>query len=112
MPDYRPPRGWGMAACAVLAAPALALGAWVAGTYGLNPLELVWTMVLSIAGGLASPVSWLLWSLAAGAVAAGVAVAWRGRAHAGDDDVEITMRGPVSYAGPGSLGGVESALRR
>lgn len=112
MPEYRPPRGWGVAIGAVLAAPAAALGAWVAGTYGLNPLELAWTMLLSVAGGLASPVSWLLWSLAAGAVVSGVAVAWRGRAHAGDDDMEITMRGPVSYAGPGSLGGVESALRR
>jgi hypothetical protein len=25
---------------------------------------------------------------------------------------EITIRGPLSYAGPGSLGGTESALRR
>jgi hypothetical protein len=25
---------------------------------------------------------------------------------------QITVRGPVSYAGPGSLGGTESALRR
>jgi hypothetical protein len=28
------------------------------------------------------------------------------------DEVEITIRGPLSYAGPGSLGGTESALRR
>jgi hypothetical protein len=28
------------------------------------------------------------------------------------DDFEITIRGPMSYAGPGSLGGTESALRR
>jgi hypothetical protein len=26
--------------------------------------------------------------------------------------VEVTIRGPLSYAGPGSLGGTESALRR
>jgi hypothetical protein len=25
---------------------------------------------------------------------------------------DVTVRGPVSYAGPGSLGGTESALRR
>jgi hypothetical protein len=112
MPEYRPPRGWGVALCAVLAAPAAALGAWVAATYGLNPAELAWTALLSVAGGHASPVSWLLWSVAAGAVVSGIAIAWRGREHAGDDDVAITMRGPVSYAGPGSLGGVESALRR
>jgi hypothetical protein len=29
-----------------------------------------------------------------------------------DDSTEITIRGPAYYAGPGSLGGTESALRR
>jgi hypothetical protein len=48
----------------------------------------------------------------AGALACGIAVAWRGRARAGDDDLEIRSRGPITYAGPGSLGAVESALRR
>jgi hypothetical protein len=28
------------------------------------------------------------------------------------DVTEVTIRGPRSYAGPGSLGGTESALRR
>lgn len=112
MPEFRPPRAWGLALCAVVAAPAVALGAWVASTFGLDPVELVWTALLSVAGGHASPVGWALWSVAAGAAASAIAVAWRGRARVGDDDMEITMRGPRSYAGPGSLGGVESALRR
>jgi hypothetical protein len=30
----------------------------------------------------------------------------------GDGAVPITVRGPAGYAGPGSLGGTESALRR
>jgi hypothetical protein len=31
----------------------------------------------------------------------------------GNEDLdEITIRGPLSYAGPGSLGGTQSALRR
>lgn len=112
MPEYRPPRAWGMLVAAVLLLPAVALGAWVAATFGLDPVDVAWTALLSVAGGLASPLSWLLWSVAAGAAVSGLAVAWRGRARAGDDDMDITMRGPVSYAGPGSLGGVESALRR
>jgi hypothetical protein len=28
------------------------------------------------------------------------------------EEVPVTVRGPVGYAGPGSLGGTESALRR
>jgi hypothetical protein len=39
-------------------------------------------------------------------------VAARGAAPVADDDLPITVRGPRSYAGPGSLGGTESALRR
>jgi hypothetical protein len=112
MPEFRPPRGWGLALCAVLAVPAVALGAWVAATFGLDPAQLAWVLLLSIAGGHAGALGWALWSIAAGAVVGGVAIAWRGRDRAGDDDVDITSRGPVSYAGPGSLGGVESALRR
>ena len=30
----------------------------------------------------------------------------------GEEEAKISIRGPVSYAGPGSLGGTESALRR
>jgi hypothetical protein len=29
-----------------------------------------------------------------------------------DAEAHVTVRGPTSYAGPGSLGGTESALRR
>ena len=28
------------------------------------------------------------------------------------EEVRVTVRGPVTYAGPGSLGGTKSALRR
>jgi hypothetical protein len=36
----------------------------------------------------------------------------RGRAERGAPDDSFKTRGPLSYAGPGSLGGTESALRR
>lgn len=51
-----------------------------------------------------------LWfSMLGGCALAAVVLAWPGRS---DDpgDAEVTVRGPVSYAGPGSLGGVDSAL--
>jgi hypothetical protein len=58
----------------------------------------------------------ILWSVALGcAVVAGMlAFATLAKPTSGGvvDEVEITIRGPLSYAGPGSLGGTESALRR
>jgi hypothetical protein len=57
-----------------------------------------------------------VWSAAFGCVVAAVLVAARlPRAPAGvqlEEGMEVTIRGPRSYAGPGSLGGTESALRR
>jgi hypothetical protein len=59
----------------------------------------------------------LLWSLALGSLLA-IALLSRPREPAlrGGGAVEtvekILTRGPIGYAGPGSLGGTESALRR
>ena len=39
-------------------------------------------------------------------------IATRGGVPEAGDDASITVRGPSSYAGPGSLGGTESALRK
>jgi hypothetical protein len=53
--------------------------------------------------------------LGAGALAALAAtlrvIIARGRIAPADDD-QFRTRGPLTYAGPGSLGGTESALRR
>ena len=68
--------------------------------------------VLLVAGGHASPLSWVLWSIVASCVAAAVAIAWRGRARVEPPAPTSSVRGPLGYAGPGSLGGVESTLRR
>jgi hypothetical protein len=84
----------------------------VAGALGLGGLDAAWELLLLVAGGHISILGVLLWSLLAGCAAAALAIGVRGPAHALDDDVPITVRGPRSYAGPGSLGGTESALRR
>jgi hypothetical protein len=49
-------------------------------------------------------------SLIAGSLASGVIVATAARPRT--EEAEITVRGPRTYAGPGSLGGTRSALRR
>ena len=84
----------------------------VARALGLGGLDAGWELLLLVAGGHVSVGGVLLWSLLAGCAAAAVMIALRGRVHADADSVPITVRGPRSYAGPGSLGGTESALRK
>jgi hypothetical protein len=53
----------------------------------------------------------LLVSIVAGTLLSGAAAA-RARARLQEAEASVTVRGPATYAGPGSLGGTESALRR
>ena len=60
---------------------------------------------------------WSAWGLLLASLAAGLFVAagillLRSHLPAPKQRLEITVRGPLSYAGPGSLGGTPSALRR
>ncbi len=72
--------------------------------------------MLLLAGGHLGFGQAILWSLTLGCavIAAMLALSSaRPLSAAGvDEEIEITIRGPLSYAGPGSLGGTESALRR
>jgi hypothetical protein len=107
-------RGWAGAAAV---AAGLAPFGFVLVYYGLalrlDPVDGIWTMLLSAASGQLS--------LAAAIVAGGllaclagllVIMRTRRRVQAGVEPEPLRTRGPVSYAGPGSLGGTESALRR
>ncbi len=92
-----------------------AIGALVlTGQRGFGPLDALWGLLLAVAGGQVGPIAWLFWSVAAGCAVAAIVLAWRTRRGPLDEPGEprITVRGPVTYAGPGSLGGTESALRR
>jgi hypothetical protein len=91
-------------------APVALLATYFALTFGVGPLGLTWDGVLLLAGGGVSVLSAIEWSLLAGCALSVVAIVWR--AQAKPAEVPVTVRGPVSYAGPGSLGGTESALRR
>jgi hypothetical protein len=82
---------------------------------GLGPLAFAESAVLLLAGGQVGLFATLLWSLALGGLLALLAhilaptAAERSLPH---ERIEISTRGPLGYAGPGSLGGTESALRR
>jgi hypothetical protein len=74
-----------------------------------------WTGVLLAAGGYVGLGAAILWSLAFGCIAVAVMLAIssmpEGPGTLPGEKIEVTIRGPMSYAGPGSLGGTESALR-
>lgn len=94
-----------------LALPAIAV-VYYAETLGLNVPGLVWSWVLLLAGGTVGLSAALEVSVLLGCVASLVLMALRAARHAPPEDVPITVRGPITYAGPGSLGGTGSALRR
>lgn len=101
-----------VALAAGLAVPVLAL-VHLAGALDLGPHELVWGLALGAMTGSALG-STLLFAglLAALAGVFRVLVARRRMGDGGRGAEQFRTRGPLSYAGPGSLGGTESALRR
>jgi hypothetical protein len=85
---------------------------YYASTLGVGPVGLAWSWSLLLAGGAVGWFQALEWSILAGCAMRVIAISVRGARTHRDDVTEVTIRGPVTYAGPGSLGGTESALRR
>jgi hypothetical protein len=114
-PELRPRPPVALALVAIGVLPLAGLIGFYAHELGLGPLALSWSAVLLFAGGHVGIAGSLLWSVALGCGAAIAMVALRPPAHAGpqlEEPLEISIRGPLGYAGPGSLGGTESALPR
>jgi len=114
-PQLRPSRAGSLALVALGVLPLALLMLFYAHELGLGVGGLAWTAVLLLAGGHVGLGSAFLWSVGFGCVAAAIMLALqprRNRAGAqAPGGIEVTIRGPMSYAGPGSLGGTESALR-
>lgn len=115
-PELRPRRPVALALVAIGLAPFALLLAFYARQLGLGPGAFAYEAALTLAGGHVGLGSALLWSVAFGCAAGALLIALRSLAEpplpAGGGRPEITIRGPLNYAGPGSLGGTESALRR
>ena len=112
-PEVRLRRALAVALVVVAAAPFLLVDLSLAGQLGLSPADFGWFCVLLVAGGVVGPLGWVIWSLVLACLVAALLVALRSRASvAARRRRRSRVRGPVSYAGPGSLGGTESALRR
>jgi Peptidase family M28 len=115
-PELRPRPSVALALVAIGLLPLAGLITFYAHDLGLGLGQLLWTGVLLFAGGHVGIAGSVVWSIALGCAAAMAMVAPRtpatGQRGEPEEPLEITIRGPVGYAGPGSLGGTESALRR
>jgi hypothetical protein len=115
-PELRPRRAGSLALVALALLPLALLVTFYADQLGLAPGEVAWTGLLLLAGAHVGFGGAILWSLAFGCAAAAAMIAARSLAPLpgprAADGVGVTIRGPMSYAGPGSLGGTESSLRR
>jgi len=81
-------------------------------SYGLAPVALIWSIALLVGGAMPIGIA-VCWTIAFGCLASALIIATRAvRAVSAAPEPVVTVRGPTSYAGPGSLGGTESALRR
>jgi hypothetical protein len=104
-----------LAGIALALLPAVALLLAYGRELGLGPLALAESSLLAIAGGQVGLLGALLWSVALGGLLSLLALVFSERPELDLPElqhVEISTRGPLTYAGPGSLGGTESALRR
>jgi peptidase M28-like protein len=111
-PDLRLRRALALALLvAGLAAPALVI-AYYARSLGVDPFGLAWSGVLLVAGGHLGLLAVVEWSVVAGCAFSLVLIAARSAREAPAQEPPVTIRGPITYAGPGSLGGTKSALRR
>ena len=91
--------------------PALVIGYYIH-VFGFSASDAIWTGALLIAGGqLGVPLA-LAWSVILGCLAGAFLIAAEAPGARGQDAEAVTVRGPITYAGPGSLGGTRSALRR
>lgn len=110
-PELRPGRwlGFGLLLFGLL--PCVLLVLYYASALGAGPLQALWIAVLMLTGGHLGILAGLLASVLCGAVVALALIVVRGRLHT-TAPVGVSIRGPVSYAGPGSLGGTEPALHR
>ncbi|HEX7299410.1 MAG TPA: M28 family peptidase [Solirubrobacteraceae bacterium] len=112
-PELRLRRWLAVGLVALAALPFLLVDISIAGQLGLSPGRFAWFCLLLVAGGVVGPLGWVVWSLVLACLLAALLLAVRGRSAApAREEPPITVRGPLTYAGPGSLGGTESALRR
>jgi hypothetical protein len=108
-----PGGAWTRSVMVVLGAiPTAAVVVFYGHALGFGAGQLAYEAVLLLAGHIVSWVAAVEWAIVLGCMVTAVVLIV---AHARRPEpavAPVTVRGPLSYAGPGSLGGTKSALRR
>ena len=94
-----------------LLAPALVV-VYYAHSLGLSVIEVPWNGLLLLVGGQLGLPAAVYWTVLLGCAASALAIMLRSAPERPRGTPAVTTRGPITYAGPGSLGGTNSALRR
>ena len=92
--------------------PGVLAAYYYAAVLGLGPAPAAWNAVLMLAGGDVSLTAALEWSVVLGCVVSLALMIVRILRQPRPAEAPVTTRGPITYAGPGSLGATRSALRR
>jgi Peptidase family M28 len=113
-PEVRIRRGAATAVVGITLLPVALVALYYAFALGYGPLELIWNGLLFAVGGAPGLPALVIWCLLLGCLACVLAVVRSQGLFGGREPPEVkpAIRGPITYAGPGSLGGTESALRR
>jgi Peptidase family M28 len=113
-PERRPSAPWAVLLFLAGLVPGALAAVYYAAALGLGAAPAAWNAVLMLAGGSVSVMSAIEWSIVLGCVISLATMILRIARQPRRDpaDLPITVRGPITYAGPGSLGGTRSALRR
>jgi hypothetical protein len=94
------------------AVPTAAVAFFYAHSLGFGAWQLAYEAVLMLAGHVVSWVAAVEWALVLGCLLTAVVLVVAAARRPEPVADPITVRGPLGYAGPGSLGGTKSALRR
>jgi hypothetical protein len=113
--DGPPPRRLRALLLGLGALPPLLVAIYYLFALGIDPLEGAWYLFLLVTGHTVAPGTTFVGCLILGALCAAAELVYRqpGAAPPEEEPTEgPSVYGPGAYAGPGSLGGTESALRR
>ncbi len=111
-PDLRVPAAVRIGLIAAGLVPVALVVLYYANRFGYGPVDVIWQAMLLVAGHGVGPLAVLESSVVLGCVASAAVLAVLAVCRPRPAPVTVTVRGPVTYAGPGSLGGTKSTLRR